>query len=180
MRFGWQQAAAFLFSMRIIRRWRPDVIVGFGGFTTSGIILVAVPPAGRTARSEPRAGSRHPAARGAGPATVSAAGRPPGGRTSGRCAQCWTPGPPGDHASPARGGAGPVGFRLFAKGAGRLRRQPGRLSAQPMGQRAGGKPGGRGDPGLLCHRARPGGRRGAHVANALGPRREGGFHAVLR
>ena len=41
MRFGWQQAAAFLFSMRIIRRWRPDVIVGFGGFTTSGIILVA-------------------------------------------------------------------------------------------------------------------------------------------
>ena len=37
----WQQAAAFWFSARIIRRWRPDLIAGFGGFTTAGIIVVA-------------------------------------------------------------------------------------------------------------------------------------------
>jgi len=41
LRFVWQFAAAFFFSARIIRAWRPDVIVGFGGFTTSGIIIVA-------------------------------------------------------------------------------------------------------------------------------------------
>jgi UDP-N-acetylglucosamine--N-acetylmuramyl-(pentapeptide) pyrophosphoryl-undecaprenol N-acetylglucosamine transferase len=41
LRFVWQLAAAFLFSARIIRAWRPDVIVGFGGFTTTGIIVVA-------------------------------------------------------------------------------------------------------------------------------------------
>jgi UDP-N-acetylglucosamine--N-acetylmuramyl-(pentapeptide) pyrophosphoryl-undecaprenol N-acetylglucosamine transferase len=41
LRFVWKQAAAFLFSARIIRVWRPDVIVGFGGFTTAGIIVVA-------------------------------------------------------------------------------------------------------------------------------------------
>ena len=41
VRFVWLQLAAFLFSARIIRAWRPDVIVGFGGFTTAGIILVA-------------------------------------------------------------------------------------------------------------------------------------------
>jgi UDP-N-acetylglucosamine--N-acetylmuramyl-(pentapeptide) pyrophosphoryl-undecaprenol N-acetylglucosamine transferase len=40
-RFVWSQVAAFFFSTRIIRAWRPDVIVGFGGFTTAGIILVA-------------------------------------------------------------------------------------------------------------------------------------------
>ena len=40
-RFIHQQVAAFLFSARIIRAWRPDVIVGFGGFTTAGIIIVA-------------------------------------------------------------------------------------------------------------------------------------------
>jgi UDP-N-acetylglucosamine--N-acetylmuramyl-(pentapeptide) pyrophosphoryl-undecaprenol N-acetylglucosamine transferase len=37
----WQQVAAFWFSARIIRRWRPDLIAGFGGFTTAGIIVVA-------------------------------------------------------------------------------------------------------------------------------------------
>jgi UDP-N-acetylglucosamine--N-acetylmuramyl-(pentapeptide) pyrophosphoryl-undecaprenol N-acetylglucosamine transferase len=37
----WEQARAFWFSARLIRAWRPDVIVGFGGFTTSGIIVVA-------------------------------------------------------------------------------------------------------------------------------------------
>ena len=41
LRFVWLQLAAFLFSARIIRAWRPDVIVGFGGFTTAGIIVVA-------------------------------------------------------------------------------------------------------------------------------------------
>ena len=37
----WQQVAAFWFSARLIRRWRPDLIAGFGGFTTAGIIVVA-------------------------------------------------------------------------------------------------------------------------------------------
>jgi UDP-N-acetylglucosamine--N-acetylmuramyl-(pentapeptide) pyrophosphoryl-undecaprenol N-acetylglucosamine transferase len=41
VRFLWQQRGAFFFSARIIRSWKPDVIVGFGGFTTSGIIVVA-------------------------------------------------------------------------------------------------------------------------------------------
>jgi UDP-N-acetylglucosamine--N-acetylmuramyl-(pentapeptide) pyrophosphoryl-undecaprenol N-acetylglucosamine transferase len=40
-RFVWQQTQAFWFSARLIRAWRPDVIIGFGGFTTSGIIVVA-------------------------------------------------------------------------------------------------------------------------------------------
>lgn len=40
-RFFWQQARAFWFSVRLIRAWHPDVIIGFGGFTTSGIIVVA-------------------------------------------------------------------------------------------------------------------------------------------
>jgi UDP-N-acetylglucosamine--N-acetylmuramyl-(pentapeptide) pyrophosphoryl-undecaprenol N-acetylglucosamine transferase len=39
-RFLWMQAAAFWFSVRIIRARRPEVIVGFGGFTTAGIIIV--------------------------------------------------------------------------------------------------------------------------------------------
>jgi len=37
----WEQARAFWFSARLIRAWHPDVIVGFGGFTTAGIIVVA-------------------------------------------------------------------------------------------------------------------------------------------
>jgi UDP-N-acetylglucosamine--N-acetylmuramyl-(pentapeptide) pyrophosphoryl-undecaprenol N-acetylglucosamine transferase len=37
----WEQSRAFWFSARLIRAWRPDVIVGFGGFTTAGIIVVA-------------------------------------------------------------------------------------------------------------------------------------------
>ena len=40
-RFFWQQLQAFWFSARLIRAWHPDVIIGFGGFTTSGIIVVA-------------------------------------------------------------------------------------------------------------------------------------------
>jgi UDP-N-acetylglucosamine--N-acetylmuramyl-(pentapeptide) pyrophosphoryl-undecaprenol N-acetylglucosamine transferase len=41
LRFFWQLAAAFWFSARIIRAWQPNVILGFGGFTTTGIIVVA-------------------------------------------------------------------------------------------------------------------------------------------
>lgn len=41
LRFGWQQTAAFWTSARLIRARRPRVIVGFGGFTTTGIIIVA-------------------------------------------------------------------------------------------------------------------------------------------
>jgi UDP-N-acetylglucosamine--N-acetylmuramyl-(pentapeptide) pyrophosphoryl-undecaprenol N-acetylglucosamine transferase len=40
-RFCWQQAAAFGVSARLIRTWRPDLIAGFGGFTTAGLIVVA-------------------------------------------------------------------------------------------------------------------------------------------
>ncbi len=40
-RFLVRQTAAFAHSLRLIRAWRPDVIVGFGGFTTAGIIVVA-------------------------------------------------------------------------------------------------------------------------------------------
>jgi UDP-N-acetylglucosamine--N-acetylmuramyl-(pentapeptide) pyrophosphoryl-undecaprenol N-acetylglucosamine transferase len=40
-RFVWEQSQAFWFSARFIKAWRPDVIIGFGGFTTSGIIVVA-------------------------------------------------------------------------------------------------------------------------------------------
>ena len=40
-RFLWRQTQAFFTSARLIRSWRPDVIVGFGGFTTAGIIVVA-------------------------------------------------------------------------------------------------------------------------------------------
>ena len=40
-RFIWQQSQAFWFSAQLIRSWRPDVIIGFGGFTTAGIIVVA-------------------------------------------------------------------------------------------------------------------------------------------
>ncbi len=40
-RFLWRQTEGFFCSARLIRAWRPDVIVGFGGFTTAGIIVVA-------------------------------------------------------------------------------------------------------------------------------------------
>jgi len=41
VRFLWQLVAAFWTSARIIRAEQPDLIVGFGGFTTAGIIVVA-------------------------------------------------------------------------------------------------------------------------------------------
>ncbi len=40
-RFVWRQSQSLWFSARLIRAWRPGVIVGFGGFTTAGIIVVA-------------------------------------------------------------------------------------------------------------------------------------------
>ncbi len=39
-RFAWRQLQALRFGARLIRASRPDVIVGFGGFTTAGIIVV--------------------------------------------------------------------------------------------------------------------------------------------
>jgi len=40
-RFLWRQTAALAVSARLIRAARPDVVVGFGGFTTAGIIVAA-------------------------------------------------------------------------------------------------------------------------------------------
>jgi UDP-N-acetylglucosamine--N-acetylmuramyl-(pentapeptide) pyrophosphoryl-undecaprenol N-acetylglucosamine transferase len=39
LRFGATQLASFFFSLNYLRRTRPDVIVGFGGFLTAGISL---------------------------------------------------------------------------------------------------------------------------------------------
>lgn len=38
-RFHWEQAKGLLFSLRLIRRVRPDVIIGFGGFTNASVVL---------------------------------------------------------------------------------------------------------------------------------------------
>ncbi len=39
VKFLWQQSHGLIFSVRLIRRSRPDAIVGFGGFTTAAIIV---------------------------------------------------------------------------------------------------------------------------------------------
>lgn len=39
LRFATRQARGFAFALALVRRERPEVIVGFGGFTTSAIIL---------------------------------------------------------------------------------------------------------------------------------------------
>ncbi|HEX2860912.1 MAG TPA: UDP-N-acetylglucosamine--N-acetylmuramyl-(pentapeptide) pyrophosphoryl-undecaprenol N-acetylglucosamine transferase [Lacunisphaera sp.] len=39
MRFGWEQGQGLLFSLNLIRRVKPDVIIGFGGFTNAGVVL---------------------------------------------------------------------------------------------------------------------------------------------
>ncbi len=39
LRFCWEQTAAFFLSLRQVRTLRPGGIVGFGGFTTAGIIV---------------------------------------------------------------------------------------------------------------------------------------------
>ncbi len=41
LRFGTTQLASFFFSLNYLRRTRPDVVVGFGGFLTTGISLAA-------------------------------------------------------------------------------------------------------------------------------------------
>ena len=39
LRFHWRQLQGLLFSLKFIREFRPDVIVGFGGFTNAGVVL---------------------------------------------------------------------------------------------------------------------------------------------
>lgn len=39
LRFHWQQFKGLLFCLRLLRREKPDVIVGFGGFTNASIVL---------------------------------------------------------------------------------------------------------------------------------------------
>ena len=39
LRFHWQQFQGLLFSLALIRRVKPDAIVGFGGFTNAGVVL---------------------------------------------------------------------------------------------------------------------------------------------
>jgi UDP-N-acetylglucosamine--N-acetylmuramyl-(pentapeptide) pyrophosphoryl-undecaprenol N-acetylglucosamine transferase len=39
LRFHWQQTKGLLFCFDLIRRVRPDVIIGFGGFTSAGVVL---------------------------------------------------------------------------------------------------------------------------------------------
>ena len=38
-RFHWHQLQGLLFSLALIRRLKPDAIVGFGGFTNAGVVL---------------------------------------------------------------------------------------------------------------------------------------------
>jgi UDP-N-acetylglucosamine--N-acetylmuramyl-(pentapeptide) pyrophosphoryl-undecaprenol N-acetylglucosamine transferase len=40
-RFLWHQSAGFAFGLEQLRQLRPDVVVGFGGFTTASIVLAA-------------------------------------------------------------------------------------------------------------------------------------------
>jgi UDP-N-acetylglucosamine--N-acetylmuramyl-(pentapeptide) pyrophosphoryl-undecaprenol N-acetylglucosamine transferase len=39
LKCAWSQAAAFFFCVKLIRAWKPDGIVGFGGFTSAPIVL---------------------------------------------------------------------------------------------------------------------------------------------
>jgi UDP-N-acetylglucosamine--N-acetylmuramyl-(pentapeptide) pyrophosphoryl-undecaprenol N-acetylglucosamine transferase len=39
LRFHWEQTKGLLFSHRLLSRVRPDVIIGFGGFTNAGVVL---------------------------------------------------------------------------------------------------------------------------------------------
>ncbi len=45
LRFHWKQTLGLIFSLKLIRRMRPDAIVGFGGFTNAGVVI-----AGRLSR----------------------------------------------------------------------------------------------------------------------------------
>lgn len=40
-RFVWQQSVGLLFSLRLVRRERPRAVIGFGGFTSAGIMVAA-------------------------------------------------------------------------------------------------------------------------------------------
>ncbi len=39
LRFHWKQTLGLIFSLGLIRRMRPDAIVGFGGFTNAGVVI---------------------------------------------------------------------------------------------------------------------------------------------
>lgn len=39
LKFHWEQAKGLLFSLRLIQRVQPDVIIGFGGFTNASVVL---------------------------------------------------------------------------------------------------------------------------------------------
>ena len=39
LRFLWEQSQGLLYSLNLIRRVKPDVIIGFGGFTNAGVVL---------------------------------------------------------------------------------------------------------------------------------------------
>ena len=41
LRFHWQQSQGFVFCRRFLRIYRPDAIVGFGGFTNAAVVLAA-------------------------------------------------------------------------------------------------------------------------------------------
>ncbi|HUG10094.1 MAG TPA: UDP-N-acetylglucosamine--N-acetylmuramyl-(pentapeptide) pyrophosphoryl-undecaprenol N-acetylglucosamine transferase, partial [Opitutaceae bacterium] len=41
-RFAWQQASGLWFCIGLVRRTRPNAIIGFGGFTTMGIMLAGL------------------------------------------------------------------------------------------------------------------------------------------
>jgi UDP-N-acetylglucosamine--N-acetylmuramyl-(pentapeptide) pyrophosphoryl-undecaprenol N-acetylglucosamine transferase len=39
LRFHWRQTQGLLFSLKFIREYKPDAIVGFGGFTNAGVVM---------------------------------------------------------------------------------------------------------------------------------------------
>jgi UDP-N-acetylglucosamine--N-acetylmuramyl-(pentapeptide) pyrophosphoryl-undecaprenol N-acetylglucosamine transferase len=39
LRFAWEQGQGLLYSLNLIRRVKPHVIIGFGGFTNAGVVL---------------------------------------------------------------------------------------------------------------------------------------------
>lgn len=41
LRFSWQQLKGLLFAFRLLRKIKPDIVIGFGGFTTAGISVAA-------------------------------------------------------------------------------------------------------------------------------------------
>ena len=100
--FSWQpvrlarclvsQARALAFCLRLIREQRPDVIVGFGGFTSAPVAL-----AGRLARHSRRA-ARIATACPASPSAPSAASPAASTCRSGSASRAWAPRPPATSA----------------------------------------------------------------------------------